>query len=296
MQNMYCGFCESRQSIKKLEYITWSNKMICDECIERLAYYGSKESMIKVKDYWKNIIERPFAVKGTETSRIINVEFLAKNLKKIYSDKKAGNHGKFVGGYGYFAFDSLDYRDWLTWAVWFLIDWHSKDVEQYNVVKLHSSGTKLSLCHYENFEDELHPALTSSINFEFKYLRYSYKCREYRNNRPILHRKELLYKYGTPYFNKMKLITEREEAAGLYEDTKRIGRENYWNQLLKDKNFKYNWKCRNCDKEELIIDDDLCTYCINQFNRCGQCGQYVCSTEISNKMYAMVCTTCEYMA
>lgn len=53
------------------------------------------------------------------------------------------------------------------------------------------------------------------------------------NNPPILHRKELLLPENHPEYEKWREITRRCEAAGLFRDSRRIGRKRAWEELLK---------------------------------------------------------------
>lgn len=105
----------------------------------------------------------------------------------------------------------------------------------WNVLKLSHTTNRISFLLYEDFDTTPHPALLKSSIYnpetgEIKELSY-----EGRNNPPILHRKELFVTPDYPHYNLFKSLTEAEEEAGLYQDTKRIGFRTFWDSLLKKK-------------------------------------------------------------
>ena len=100
-----------------------------------------------------------------------------------------------------------------------------------------TKGT-LAALHYSNFAEEAHPKLGSvyRIDVESGALHhYSYQGRE---NRPILHRKELLVGPSHPLYNTFARLTEQEEKAGLFAEPKRIGWSNRWESLLRSKGLR----------------------------------------------------------
>ena len=60
------------------------------------------------------------------------------------------------------------------------------------------------------------------------------KDRDYRKHRnpPILHRKETFLAPDNPLFDKFARLTRIEEAKGLYEDIRKIGTQDGWNEIL----------------------------------------------------------------
>jgi hypothetical protein len=113
----------------------------------------------------------------------------------------------------------------------------------------------VSFLDYENFFEAPHPKLIKSTNFKIEDGAVYCETIDYRKceNKPILHRKELLfYSYsetiGLPTQERLPIplekwmswfdTTKREEAAGLYENTKIIGTENGWESVCKAKGWK----------------------------------------------------------
>ncbi|MCK5018480.1 MAG: hypothetical protein KAS32_15580 [Candidatus Peribacteraceae bacterium] len=101
----------------------------------------------------------------------------------------------------------------------------------YNIIKL--SRDSISFLFYPKFGIIEHPELEKSITINNGNVSYNH----YRNNPPILHRCELLLP-NHPDKCKWKNLTKQEEAAGLFENTKIIGRKKQWKKLLRDKNLK----------------------------------------------------------
>lgn len=64
------------------------------------------------------------------------------------------------------------------------------------------------------------------------------KRRTYGDNPPILHRKELFLRQNDKRRIDMQRITRICEEAGCFEDTKRIGRKRFWEDLLARKGVR----------------------------------------------------------
>ena len=100
----------------------------------------------------------------------------------------------------------------------------------YNVVKV---GPKnISFLNYPWFGSDPFPALAESwtVNISQDTVRHA----QYnQDDPPILHRKELLLPESHAIRAKYAKMTERCEQAGLFRDTKRIGRKSVWAELLR---------------------------------------------------------------
>lgn len=105
----------------------------------------------------------------------------------------------------------------------------------FNVYKLDIRTPIVSLLHYPDFFDEGFPTLSESASWEVGSA--SLNIRAYSNfeNRPILHRKELLLPPGHERIDQFAGLTEVAEQLGLFDDRSRIGRYGYWTSLLSKK-------------------------------------------------------------
>ncbi len=108
-------------------------------------------------------------------------------------------------------------------------------VEGANIVKLHRDEPKISYLSYPTFEDDPHPALSSSLTVHLQTFRVRYSEFQSRANPPILHRKELFLAPDHPLYAKFARLTRIEEQKGLYEDTSRIGTRHGWSEVLANK-------------------------------------------------------------
>jgi len=92
------------------------------------------------------------------------------------------------------------------------------------VLKIDFKNEQYSILKYPDFLTLDHPILYSAFK--------NNKFTRYKKNRPILHRKELMM---DPEFHNLKplvKLTEKEEKLGYYKDVLRIGREDYWINLV----------------------------------------------------------------
>ena len=108
-------------------------------------------------------------------------------------------------------------------------------VEGANIVKLHRGEPRISYLYYPAFEDEPHPALSTSLTVHLQTFRVKLVDFQSRINPPILHRKELFLASDHPLRAKFARLTELEEREGLYEDSTTIGTRDGWNEKLATK-------------------------------------------------------------
>ena len=93
---------------------------------------------------------------------------------------------------------------------------------EFNVLKFHATP-KISFLAYPGFEKVPHPALEEAVIVDLvtgNIRRDDYRGRE---NPPILHRKETFVPPGHSLYSKFAGLTREEEAAGLLDETSRIG-------------------------------------------------------------------------
>ena len=110
---------------------------------------------------------------------------------------------------------------------------------EFNLLKFHTASPKLSFLAYPEFEKSPHPALAEAVIIDLvtgKVRRDDYSSRA---NPPILHRKETFLPPGHPLREKFAKLTRQEEAAGLLEDTARIGFRLNWERILAEKGLGF---------------------------------------------------------
>lgn len=109
----------------------------------------------------------------------------------------------------------------------------------FNLLKFHTASPKISFLSYPDFEKYPHPALAEAVIVDL----VTGKTRrdDYRNraNPPILHRKETFLPPEHPLHRKFYKLTRQEEAAGLLEDTARIGFSINWERILAKKGLGF---------------------------------------------------------
>ena len=102
----------------------------------------------------------------------------------------------------------------------------------WNVVKFSTKRSALSLLSYPGFDEEAFPRLRRSLTIDL--LEDSASLRDYpQDDRAfILHRKELLVSQEYLLRDEFELITQELESAGLFKDTRSIGRLGEWKARL----------------------------------------------------------------
>ena len=109
----------------------------------------------------------------------------------------------------------------------------------FNLLKFHTASPKISFLAYPDFEKHPHPALAEAVIVDLvtgKTRRDDYRGRA---NLPILHRKETFLPPEHPLHDKFAKLTRQEEAAGLLEDTARIGFRLNWDRILAEKGLGF---------------------------------------------------------
>lgn len=88
---------------------------------------------------------------------------------------------------------------------------------------------------YPEFERDPHPSLVRCVKLNLRTRQI--ECYEYGNspNPPVLHRKETFLAADHPSREKFAKLTEKEEAAGLLQDTASIGTREGWERRLAEK-------------------------------------------------------------
>lgn len=111
-------------------------------------------------------------------------------------------------------------------------------VEGANLIKLHRGEPRISYLAYPDFDKDPHPALAASLMVPLQTFRMRYRRFDDRQNPPILHRKELFVGEEYPGRQKFARLTQQEERAGLFDDTRGIGTRAGWGEALEAKGFR----------------------------------------------------------
>lgn len=102
----------------------------------------------------------------------------------------------------------------------------------WNLLKLHTDQFAITFLSYPDFDCDPHPALAEATKINLNtgsVVRTNYRGRA---NPPILHRKETFLPPNDPRIPAFAALTKREEEAGLYRDSSRIGLRVQWLTLL----------------------------------------------------------------
>lgn len=107
------------------------------------------------------------------------------------------------------------------------------EVPEANIIKLHRDAKKVSYLAYPDFDDDPHPGLQRSDVVDLVAQALSTRRYPAMANVPILHRKEEFILRSDPRWEAFRALTTREEEAGLYADTSRIGYRDQWEAVLR---------------------------------------------------------------
>lgn len=109
---------------------------------------------------------------------------------------------------------------------------------EFNLLKFHTIQPKISFLSYPRFFEDAHPVLRESVVVDLssgKVRRDNYAD---RLNPPVLHRKETFLRPDHPSSKHFAELTAAEEAAGLLEETERIGFKLNWERVLEAKGVR----------------------------------------------------------
>ncbi len=105
----------------------------------------------------------------------------------------------------------------------------------FNVLKISWADFAVSFLDYEDFQSAAHPLLRESVRVCLATGKIRRTKFVQHINRPILHRKETMLLPDHPDIPKLRALTDAEEQAGLFDESKTIGFEQNWKQLLQKK-------------------------------------------------------------
>ena len=140
------------------------------------------------------------------------------NVKKYDVGKRVGHVWYFHKNYLPSRVQATIRRDWSH-----IKGWNIVKVDQYD---------DFSFLKYRRFMSDDFPELEWSIKTCKGSVEKPKKITYCTDNPPIFHRKELLFPDDHPCIPKARAMTRKCEDAGLFKDTKRIGRKKQWQTLL----------------------------------------------------------------
>jgi DNA phosphorothioation-associated putative methyltransferase len=110
--------------------------------------------------------------------------------------------------------------------------------DAFNVIKF-STDFAVSFLEYRDFFTDPHPSLAKAVRVNLAAGKVKELQYDIRSNPPILHRKETLLPPDHPDRPRFAALTQQEEDAGLFDDTRTIGFKTNWQSLLQEKGLGY---------------------------------------------------------
>ncbi|MBL1210197.1 DNA phosphorothioation-associated putative methyltransferase [Geminocystis sp. GBBB08] len=133
------------------------------------------------------------------------------------------------------------------------------NIDNFTLVKFNLEEPKISYLYYPDFDNNPHPPLNKRILVNL--VDNTSKIINYisTNNTTILHKKETFVHPDYPFFDKFKYLTNIEEKLGLLDNSRYIGTQKEWQQLLTDHSLifiNHNLACSiNNNPQEFIKID-----------------------------------------
>lgn len=121
------------------------------------------------------------------------------------------------------------------------------NIDDFTLIKFSLNEPKISYLFYPEFDHNPHPPLVKSIvvnlaDSSTKNIDYNQS-----NNPPILHRKETFVNEDYPHYQTFAYLTELEEQLGLLDNSRYIGTQQQWQQLLIDNYITFQDHYLTCD-------------------------------------------------
>ena len=110
-------------------------------------------------------------------------------------------------------------------------------IEEANVIKIHRQKPLISYLSYPDFDRVGHPELNFSVSVDLSELRAKWHDFEGRENRPILHRKEMMVSEDHPLRKRFTRLSNQEERAGLLSRPD-IGTSQGWASALSEAGYE----------------------------------------------------------
>lgn len=109
---------------------------------------------------------------------------------------------------------------------------------QWNLIRI-DSDEQVGFLNYPEFEQDPHPKLQHSFSVNLTSQQTKFRD-SFKNNPPILHRKETFIPKNDKNYEKFSNLTKQEEEAGLLDPkiSHTIGFKKRWEQLLDEKGLE----------------------------------------------------------
>jgi DNA phosphorothioation-associated putative methyltransferase len=107
------------------------------------------------------------------------------------------------------------------------------------LVKFATEKPQISYLFYLNFDRDPHPKLLKSIIVNLETKQVSQRDYYQSDNPPILHRKETFVTADYPHYQEFARLTQEETALGLLDNSRVIGTNRQWRQLLLHHNLDF---------------------------------------------------------
>jgi DNA phosphorothioation-associated putative methyltransferase len=113
-------------------------------------------------------------------------------------------------------------------------------VENSTLIKLNRAEPRVSYLSYPLFDQDPHPALSTSTRADLRRLDVKFTDYRGRGNPPILHRKETFVAADHPLYQKFARLTRQEERLGLLDDASGIGTRERWMSLVRSRGLQFH--------------------------------------------------------
>lgn len=112
-------------------------------------------------------------------------------------------------------------------------------VDGVSIIKFFIDDYKVSFLDYPEFFSSPHPALKRSETLNLNTGKRRTIDYSQRENPPVLHRKETMISPERPEYEQWAELTRKLEEAGCYDEPKKIGFKEQWENLLREKGLNY---------------------------------------------------------
>jgi len=171
------------------------------------------------------------------------------------------NFGKRVGLFLYVHLDGLDElpKPIRAFAA-FASELAGKESFEFNIFKIGTKQTTISLLNYPGFWQQAFPLLSQSAKLDLDTHELRITNYQERDNQPVLHRKELLLPPGHPRYEGFSELTSQAEEIGLFKKPKSIGLSKGWKKALAEADVKvvgHTLKNRSSRQKKCTHEDDV---------------------------------------
>jgi len=158
----------------------------------------------------------------------------ANKFPQIVKLAKKSSIGKHLPNYLYVHISALSYLDEVLQKYELRARKIVNNIDDFTLIKFNLQEPKLSYLFYPDFDKTPHPSIEKSILVNVQ--DSTNKIYDYRKaeNPAILHRKETFVTVNYPNYELFAHLTQLEESLGLLDNSRYIGTQKEWQQLLRD--------------------------------------------------------------